>query len=99
MGLGLWRLLKLDTLLAGCMDAGDESVVWPVVAAILTLGRFCESSSELHIADTWYRRTALEDLLGIAPEQVHNRRLYEGLDQLLPHKAAIETHLKQRLAG
>jgi len=97
MALGLWRLLKLDTLLAGCMDAGDESVPWPTVAAILTIGRFCEPSSELHIADTWYRRTALEDLLGVAPEQVHHRRLYEGLDALLPHKAAIERHLKQRL--
>lgn len=97
MALGLWRLLKLDTLLAGCMDAGEESVAWPVVAAILTLGRFCEPSSELHIADTWYRRTALEDLLGVMPEQVHHRRLYEGLDQLLPHKAAIEKHLRQRL--
>jgi len=97
MALGLWRLLKLDTLLARCMDAGEESVPWPTVAAILTLGRFCEPSSELHIADTWYRRTALEDLLGVAPEQVHHRRLYEGPDQLLPHKVAIEKHLKQRL--
>ena len=79
------------------MEAGDESVPWPTVAAILTLGRFCEPSSELHIADTWYRRTALEDLLGVMPEQVHHRRLYEGLDQLLSHKATIEKHLKQRL--
>jgi transposase len=97
MALGLWRLLKLDELLASRMESGDEDVPWPTVAAILTIGRFCEPSSELHIADTWYRRTALEDLLGVAFEQVHHRRLYEGLDALLPHKAAIESHLKQRL--
>jgi transposase len=30
-------------------------------------------------------------------EQVHTRRLYEGLDALLPHKQTIERHLKQRL--
>jgi hypothetical protein len=33
----------------------------------------------------------------VAVETVHTRRLYEGLDALLPHKEAIERHLKQRL--
>jgi hypothetical protein len=97
LALGLWRLLKLDELLASRVPAGNEQVPWPVVAAILTLARFCEPASELHIADTWFRRTALEDLLGVTVEQVHHRRLYEGLDALLPHKEAIEQHLKQRL--
>jgi transposase len=97
LALGLWRLLKLDELLTARMPAGDEHVPWPVVAAILTLARFCAPASELHIADTWFRQTALEDLLGVAVEQVHHRRLYEGLDALLPHKEAIEQHLKQRL--
>jgi transposase len=97
LALGLWRLLKLDVLLSERMKAGAADVPWAVVAAILTIGRFCEPSSELHIADTWYRRTALEDLLGVRVEQVHHRRLYEGLDALLPHKEAIEAHLKARL--
>jgi len=97
LALGLWRLLKLDELLAARMEPGNECVPWPVVAAILTVARFCEPSSELHIAETWFRRTALEDLLGVTVEQVHHRRLYEGLDALLPHKEAIEQHLKERL--
>jgi transposase len=97
LALGLWRLLKLDDLLSRHMSVGNEDVPWPVVAAILTIARFCEPSSELHIADTWYRRTALEDLLGVTVEQVHTRRLYEGLDALLPHKETIEKHLKERL--
>jgi hypothetical protein len=95
--LGLWRLLGLDELLAQRMPDGREDVPWLVVAAILTIARFCEPSSELHIEDTWYRRTALEDLLGVPIEQVHTNRLYAGLDGLLPHKEAIEQHLKQRL--
>jgi hypothetical protein len=99
LALGLWRLLGLDTLLSGLLPAGQEDVPWPVVAAILALGRFCEPSSELHIADTWYRRTALDDLLGVSAEQVHHRRLYAGLDALLPHKEAIEAHLKERLGN
>jgi transposase len=94
---GLWRMLGLDTVLEQRMVRGREDVSWATVAAILVLARFCEPSSELHIADTWYRRTALEELLGVAPEQVHTDRLYKGLDQLLPHKEALEKHLRQRL--
>ena len=70
------------------MAEGRRQVPWPVVAAILTIARFCEPSSELHIEDTWYRRTALEDLLGVSSEKVHTDRLYAALDQLLPHKEA-----------
>ena len=99
LALGLWRLLGLDQLLSHLMPSGREEVSWEQVAAILTIGRFCEPSSELHIADTWYRRTALEDLLGVGVERVHHRRLYAGLDQLLPHKEAIERHLKERLGN
>lgn len=97
LALGLWRLLGLDVLLARLMPEGREDVPWPVVAAILTIARLCEPSSELHIADTWYRRTALPDLLGVGVDQVNDDRLYAGLDQFLVHKEAIEKHLAQRL--
>ena len=62
---GLWRLLELDTLLAQQLPPGGEDVPWATVAAILTIARFCEPTSELHIEHTWYRRTALDDLLGV----------------------------------
>ena len=35
--------------------------------------------------------------MGVEPAKVHTDRLYEGLDQLLPHKEAIERHLGGRL--
>ena len=97
LALGLWRLLGLDSLLADLMPAGREKVAWPVMASILVMARLCEPSSELHIADTWYRRTALDDLLGVPADKIHHRRLYAALDQLLAHKALIEKHLKERL--
>lgn len=97
LALGLWRLLELDQLLLRRLPAGREEVPWASVAAILTLARFCEPASELHIEHTWYRRTALEDLLGVAVPQVNTDRLYAGLDQLLAHKDAIEAHLQGRL--
>ncbi|MBI2933788.1 MAG: IS1634 family transposase [Planctomycetes bacterium] len=46
--------------------------------------------------DTWYSRTALEDLLGVSPEAVNKDRLYRALDEVLPHKEAIERHLRER---
>src|SRR3990172_3726867 len=97
LALGLWGLLGLDSLLDEKTEQGREEVPWPVVAAILTISRFCEPSSELHIEDHWYARTALEDLLGVSPDKVHTDRLYAGLDWLLEHKETIERHLKQRL--
>jgi len=99
LALGLWRLLGLDELLGQVMPSGREDVPWAVVAAILTLARFCDPSSELHIEDTWYRRTALEDLLGVGADQVYTDRLYTGLDQVLLHKEVIEKHLKERLGN
>jgi transposase len=94
---GLWRMLGLDEFFDQRIERGREDVSWGTMAAILTIARFCEPASELHIADTWYRRTALEELLGATPEQIHTDRLYKALDQLLPHKEALETHLRKRL--
>jgi len=93
----LWRALKFDELLAELLPAGREKLAWAQTAAILVIARLCEPSSELHIAEDWYRRTALEDLLGVPIEQVYDARLYRALDHLLPHKEAIEKHLVKRL--
>jgi transposase len=93
----LWRALQFDKVCAQQITEGREAVAWSTMAAILTIARLCEPASELHIAEDWYRRTALEDLLGVPAEQVNDDRLYRALDQLLPHKTAIEQHLRQRL--
>jgi transposase len=90
----LWQTLRLDEFCEKVLEQGKEKIPWPQVAAILVLARFCGPSSELHIAEDWYRRTALEDILGVRSKHVHHRRLYEGLDRLLPHKKELEAHLK-----
>lgn len=97
LGWVLWRALKLDELCGALLPAGRESVPWAEVIAILVIGRLCEPSSELHLAEQWYRTTALEDLLNVASESVYDERLYRTLDRLLPHKEAIEQHLVKRL--
>jgi transposase len=97
LGWVLWRALKLDELCEALLVRGREAVAWGEVVAILVIGRLCEPSSELHVAEQWYRTTALEDLLGVATEQVYDERLYRTLDRVLPHKQAIEHHLVERL--
>jgi transposase len=51
----------------------------------------------LHIAETWYRGTALEDLLALPAPLVNDDRLYRALDRLVAHKTALEQHLVARL--
>ena len=81
---------------SGCCRSGKERIAWAKMAAVLVAARLCEPSSELHIAEDWYRRTALCDLLQLGDEEVNKDRLYRGLDHLLAHKAALEAHLSQR---
>ena len=96
LGWRLWQALNLDELLGALLPPGRETVGWAEVIAILVIGRLCEPSSELHVAERWYRTTGLEDLLGVAPESIYDERLYRTLDRVLPHKEAIERHLVKR---
>ena len=97
LGWILWRALKLDEQCERLLVSQRETVGWAEVVAILVIGRLCEPSSELHVAERWYRTTALEDLLGVSTEDIYDERLYRALDRLLPHKQALEEHLVQRL--
>jgi len=96
LGLLLWRTLGLDELFKKILPDGREEVDWALVAAVLVTARFCEPSSEMHICDTWYPRTALPELLGTAPDKIYPQRLYRALDLLEPHKGDVERHLKDR---
>jgi hypothetical protein len=97
LALVLWQKLGLDRLLAELLPAGQEEIDWATVIALLVVARFCNPSSELHIAETWYRGTALEDLLGVPIEKVNPERLYRALDRVLPLKPALEKHVRDRL--
>src|ERR1051326_3902371 len=99
LGWRLWQALALDRFCAQHLAEGREQVPWAAISAILVIARLCEPSSELHIAEDWYRRTALDDLLGVPAERVNDDRLYRALDHLLPHKEALEVHLKERLGA
>ena len=96
MALALWRGSGLEDLCQRLLPIGKERIAWAKMAAVLVTARFCEPSSELHIAEDWYRRTALADLLQLGEEEVNKDRLYRALDHLLMHKQILEAHLSKR---
>ena len=99
--LGLKILKKLDLLdfLEEIMPSGREEIAWPLMAAVLVLCRLCRPSSELHIAEHLYERTALSDLLGIPADKINDDRLYRALDRTLFHKDALQVFLKNQLGS
>jgi transposase len=96
LGLALWRRLGLHQFFADYSHQGREQVDWATVACILTLGRFCAQASELALGERWYATTALEDLVGVPANAVYDNRLYRGLDQMLPLRDALFSHLRER---
>ena len=96
LGLLLWNRLGFAEFCKEQMSSGREEIPWSIMAAILVLARFCAPSSELQIAESWYDKTALDDLLGVPGEKIGDDRLYRALDALLPHKDELCRHLQKR---
>jgi len=97
LALELIRQLQLDEFLERVLPTGRAKVPWSLSSLILIIARLLEPASELYTAEQWYPKTALPDLLGVPEPQVNDNRLYRTLDALLPHKEALEVHLKNRL--
>ena len=96
LGLLLWTRLGFAEFCKEQIPSGREEIPWSIMAAVLVLARFCAPSSELQIAESWYGKTALDDLLGATGDKISEDRLYRALDALLPYKDEICRHLQRR---
>jgi len=96
LGLLLWMRLGFAEFCKEQMPSGREEIPWSIMTAVLVLARFCAPSSELQIAESWYEKTALDDLLGVPGGKVSEDRLYRALDVLLPYKDEMCRHLQKR---
>ena len=92
--LALWHRLGLGKLLKELIEPGREKVGWETVASVLVAARFCAQRSELGVAEGWYEKTALEDLLGVDKARINDDRLYRALDVLGRHKEKLCSHLE-----
>jgi len=97
VGYTLLHRLDLPRFLAATLPTDGADIPWPAMVLVLVLGRLCTPSSELRLAEHVYDGSALPYLLGVPAAKVNDDRLYRALDKLLPHKAALEQHLQQRL--
>ena len=96
LGLLLWHKLGFTDFCKEHMAEGREEISWSVMTCILVLARLCAPSSELQIAESWYDKTALSDLMGVSCDKINDDRLYRALDALLPHKDDLCRHLQKR---
>lgn len=97
LALEMTRRLGLKDFLDATIPKGQEEIPFSSMALVLVISRLCNPSSELHIAEHFYRKTALAELLGVPASKVNEQRLYRSLDVVRPHKEALEIFLKNNL--
>lgn len=69
------RRIGLDAFLNKTIPVGDEQICGSVMSLVLVIARLCQPSSELYVAEHFYGRTALPDLLGVPEERFNCARL------------------------
>ena len=72
LALELIKKIGLDNFLHQHLPASRSDVGWSSMALILVICRLCKSSSELYIAEHFYRDTALAQLMGISECKVYH---------------------------
>lgn len=90
--LEMWRSWELSELLHRLIPERDVAVRAAEVICALTIQRCVAPGSKLY-AQRWFPRTALPELLGVAPAHFHNTRIHRVLDKL----DRIETELQDGL--
>ncbi len=92
VALEMWRGWELSELLHRLIPERDVAVRAAEVICALTIQRCVAPGSKLY-AQRWFPRTALPELLGVAPAHFHNTRIHRVLDKL----DRIETELQDGL--
>jgi transposase len=91
-----WRLLGLADFFRQQLRVGKEQIGWGDLLAYRVVAQVAAPSSELAVVERFVGSTALADLLGIDEERIDDNRLLRLLDQVLPLRLALGSHLKQR---
>ena len=92
----LYEQLELDRFWATHLANSREGTSWQHILQTLVCYRLIDPGSEWRLHRQWFEQSAMGDLLGEDYSLVAKNSLYRCLDKLLPHKAALFTHLRQR---
>lgn len=97
VGLATWERLRLDALLQHIGTPAADQVPASKVIAALALQRCLEPDSKLAAVD-WFAKTALPELLDVAPSAFNNSRIHRVLEQLEAGDDALQAALGQHYA-
>src|ERR1700687_6199512 len=92
----LYEQLELDRFFAPLLPDSREGTNWQHILQTLVCYRLIDPGSEWRLHRQWFEQSAMADLLGEDYALVAKNALYRCLDKLLPHKAALFSHLRAR---
>jgi hypothetical protein len=92
----LYEQLQLDRFFAPLLPISREGTSWQHILQTLVCYRLIDPGSERRLHRQWFEASAMGDLLGEDYGLVEKNALYRCLDKLLPHKAALFSHLRAR---
>jgi len=92
----LYELLGLNEFWASRLPDSREGTCWRQILQTLVCYRLIDPGSEWRLHRLWFEQSAMGDLLGADDALVEKKGLYRCLDRLLPHKAELFNHLRER---
>src|SRR3982075_113846 len=92
----LYEQLQLDRFFAPLLANSRGGTSWQHILQTLVCYRLIDPGSEWRLHRQWLEQSAMADLLGEDYGLVAKNGLYRCLDKLLPHKAALFSHLRAR---
>lgn len=92
----LWDELQLGEFWRERLPDGKAEVPWAKVLELLVVRQLVAPGSKWHLHRRWFLASAMDELLDEDFAVAAKNRLYECLDKLDTHRAALFTHLQAR---
>jgi hypothetical protein len=92
----LWDELHLDEFWRERLADGKAEVSWVKVLELLVVRQLVAPGSKWHLHRRWFLTSAMDELLDEDFAVAAKNRLYECLDRIDVHRAALFTHLQAR---
>jgi hypothetical protein len=96
LGCRLWDELQLGLFWRERLPDGKAEVPWFKVLELLTVRQLVAPGSKWHLHRRWFVSSAMDQLLDQDFAVAAKNRLYECLDRIDEHRAALFTHLQAR---
>jgi len=96
LGCRLWDELQLEQFWREHLPSGKVQVAWYKVLELLTVRQLVAPGSKWHLHRRWFLCSAMDQLLEEDFAVAAKNRLYECLDRIDQHRAALFTHLQAR---